>query len=175
MPYNEQGTVIRSWSGRELTARKHYTCARCGGSIVSGTKYVRDVVRFPSQSHDTPRANRHYHRDCETPWDQASDHHHLRHLGRLARRDGALIKADVVQPPRCPTIVINVETLGILQWTLPKAMAAAITTAPARIETGVQSEIELAVRLLIHQLLAVTGDERKAKRLSDVLAALTQV
>ena len=164
---------IYSWSGKIFRARKNYTCDNCGGIIVSGTKYHRDVVRKgPQKGHD-PLENVHYHLDCLAPWYQPELPHCLYNIGRLPRQ---LPPAEIHKPgvPFIrPSIAIKTGDTGTLLWKLPEDLEEKIAFCPSpAIQIGALAEMEQTLTVMLKALIRASGDKHQAMKVNHIITQL---
>lgn len=162
---------IPSWGFKVFRARYTYCCDNCGGSIVSGTKYYRHVVRLGSRRGKDPLRNLHTHLDCHAHWYQPGDlPRRLRYVGSLPGKVPPVDVYDRSKPFVRPNIAVCSERTGTLQWKLPPGLEEKIAFcySPA-IQINAIAEIEQALTIVLTALVGAVGNKRKSLKLSHLL------
>lgn len=170
-----QTYLISSWSGRVLKARKNHRCALCGGTIVSGTMYHRDVVRDGPNKGLDPIRNIHSHLNCHTPWWQPGDQpDRLRYVGQLPRRQPTTAEHPSTAPFVKPIVTLSDEAYGTFTWKLPADLEARLGLClNEHRKMGAIGELEHSLAMVLTAIVATASNKRKARELSIKLNAIT--
>ncbi len=162
---------IPSWSHKVYRARATYICRNCGGTIPSGTKYVRHVERLGAEKGKDPLRNVHVHIDCEAPWHVVDTTPLLTSLGRLP----APTECDSGKSRLRPAVYVQHASVGTLQWQMPEVLTAKIASSSEKRAVDTVAEIERALALLLNAIVTVSGSKQKALRLSHLLQEMAQM
>ncbi|MFN3692629.1 MAG: hypothetical protein ACK4SL_00845 [Candidatus Paceibacteria bacterium] len=168
--------LIESWSGRTMRARQHYVCALCGGTIPSGTIYVRDVVRHSPIKGDGYRSNVHTHLNCKAPWWQPDGlAPRLRSVGRLPHRVPTSTEVDLEVPFQKPVLAVSASDIGTFTWKMPPGLETRLGRCPSEArKLSALSELEDSLSLVLAAFIKAAGNQRRARELSLQLGAITQ-
>ncbi len=166
--------LIESWSGRTMRARKHYACSLCGGTIPSGTIYLRDVVRHSPIKGEGHRSNVHTHLNCEAPWYQPDGlAPRLRSVGRLPHRVPTSEEQDGAEPFLKPVLAVSTAEIGTFTWKLPETLETRLGRCPSEArKIGAMHELEDSLSLVLTAFIKAAGNQRRARELSLQLGAI---
>lgn len=168
--------LIPSWSGKVIKARKHHRCENCGGIIIAGTKYARDVVRLGTDKARDARRNLHYHLDCEAPWYQGEVVHRTKHIGKLP---GGLPPETIAKPGTpylAPAVAASSNQIGTVQWKLPEHLATRLVHNPNSAGTiGAVAEYEALLAIVLEGAVLASGHQRIAMRLSHLVNEIAEL
>ncbi len=160
---------IPSWSNRIYRARKTYCCDNCGGTIPSGVKYCRHVIRLGLQKFRDPLRNIHVHLDCSAPWYQPDNlTHRLRNLGRLPLSSVPLVDATLTQTT--PLLSVSSTALGTLLWQPPPDVATKLLGST--LGNAAEAEMEIVLGIILTALTISVGNRRRAMKVNNLITQL---